>query len=360
MQSFERNGRTVHLIDTPGFDDSRKDDATIMQELAFWLLQAHRTGFNLSGLVYLHRITDGRLQGSGLRALKVFKAMCGEHCYSGMVMATTRWDEITGSAGWDHQDELVNNAAFWGDIIAGGGRVMPLHWNNSSALAIIDHILENPRLLTLAIQSELALGDLALHETAAGRIIYEDYHKFKLQWEKQIQDTKIELDIAVHEHHDRNQIDCRNEIEDLQTRVNARTAALQAFRATGDQIMSTWMQKIAQEMGVLTAKADNKQQVQKLEGSRQQLMKDSRGWINNVSTAWTHPDYVAVARARQQGRLSGQYFSDPQQVGALAGVMGVYIGLGSLTLALQQAATGASVAGAAGALAPAAMLCTMM
>jgi len=360
VQSFERNGRTIHLIDTPGFDDSRKDDGTIMQELAFWLLQAHRTGFNLSGLVYLHRITDGRLQGSGLRALKVFKAMCGEHCYSSMVMATTRWDEITGSAGSDHQDELVNNDAFWGDIVAGGGRVMPLHWNNASSLAIIDHILEEPRRLTLAIQSELASGNLALHETAAGSIIYEDYHKLKLQWEKQIQDTEIELDTAVREHHDRNQIDCRNEIEDLKTRVNARTAALQAFRATGDQIMSTWIQKIAQEMGVLTTQANNEQQLQKLQGSRQQLIKDSRGWMNSVSTAWVHPDSAAAAQARQQGRLSGQYFSDPQQVGALAGVMGAYIGLGSLTLAVQQAVTGASVAGAAGALAPAAMLCTMM
>lgn len=361
MQSFERNGCTVHLIDTPGFDDTTRDDAKILEELAFWLLQAYRTGFHLSGLVYVHRITDGRLQGSAHRALKVFKAMCGEHCYPKVVMATTRWDEITGSVGADHQAELVNNTAFWGDIVAGGGKVMPLHWNNASALAVIDQIVHNPRRLTLDIQTELVSGDIALLETAAGRIVYEKYHAIKQQWDKEMQDLEIELDTAVREHHDRNQIKYRNEIEDLRNDVSAKTAELQAFHATGDRILSTWMQKAAQEMNALTIQAQDKQQLQKLEESRLQFAKECANRTSDVPIVWINPDQEAVAPAQKQRKLSGHYFRDPQQVGALAGVMGSYFGLGSLVLAAHQAAAGtAAAASVAGAAAPAALLCTIM
>lgn len=333
MQSFERNGRTIHLIDTPGFDDNLRDDATILQELAFWLLQAHRTGFKLSGLVYLHRITDSRLQGSGLRSLEVLKAMCGHHCYHSIVMVTTRWDEVNGSVGCDHQAELVNNTAFWGDIIASGGRVMPLLWSNASALAIIDHILANPRRLTLNIQLELASGNTSLYDTTAGRIVYEEYRKLELQWDKEIQDLQIELAEAVREHHDRNQIECRSEIEELQTQVRAKKATLQTFRATSDQILSTWMQKVAQEMGALTIQARNEQQLKTLEESRLQFAKDSKHWSKNAPIVWTHTDNVTVIQAREQRKLSSHCFRDPQQVSAVAGVMGVWIALGSLAVA---------------------------
>jgi hypothetical protein len=354
VQSFERDGRTIHLIDTPGFDDNRKDDATITQELAFWLLQAYHNGFHLNGLVYCHRITDGRLQGSGLRALKVFKAMSGEHCYPGVIMVTTRWDEITGSTGRDHQNELVNNPSLWGDIVAGGGRVMPLQWNRVSALAVVDHILENPRQLTLNIQSELASGNLPLHETAAGRIVYGDYYKLKRQWETQIQHTETELDTAVREHHDRNQIDCRKEIEDLQTRVNAKTALLEAFRATGDQILFSWSRKIAHEMGALTTQANNTQQIQKLEESRERLTNDSKTWSNNMFTTLINPAHAALIRAREQGKLSGQYFSNTEQADAVARVVGTMFSLGRLTLAAKAASSGSAAPAAAS------ILCTMM
>ncbi|KAF2820819.1 hypothetical protein CC86DRAFT_360083 [Ophiobolus disseminans] len=358
IQSFVRNGKTVHLIDTPGFDDDRKDDATIMQELAFWLLQAHRTGFALSGLVFLHRITDNHLQGSALRALKVFKALCGVHCYPGVVMATTRWDEINDKAGCNRQLELVSNGDFWGDIIEGGGKVLPLHWNNASALAIVDSILANHQRLTLDIQTELASGRISLHETSAGRIVYEDYHRLKQQWEQQIQDTTVELNTAIRKHHDRNQLECRAEIGTLQQSVSLKSAALQALRATGDQLISSWLQNIARDMGVVnTAAHQNTQQLQRLEESRLQLAKDTRERSNGIQTSWNNPQYESLIRANQQGKLAGQFFKDPAQVGAMAGVVGAYLGFGSFAMAAQQATAGTSIAAILG---PAAILCNVM
>ncbi|KAK7186747.1 hypothetical protein PSPO01_07281, partial [Paraphaeosphaeria sporulosa] len=81
IESFQRKGKTVHLIDTPSFDDNHKDDVTVIQELAFWLLQAYNNGLRPNRLVFMRRTTDNHVQGSTLRALEVFKAMSGAHCY---------------------------------------------------------------------------------------------------------------------------------------------------------------------------------------------------------------------------------------------------------------------------------------
>jgi predicted GTPase len=42
MYSLQRGGRMVRLIDTPGFDDSTRDDLDILTEIAYWLSQAYK------------------------------------------------------------------------------------------------------------------------------------------------------------------------------------------------------------------------------------------------------------------------------------------------------------------------------
>ncbi|KAF1357942.1 hypothetical protein EJ07DRAFT_20705, partial [Lizonia empirigonia] len=86
--------RTIHLIDTPGFDDSVRSDEDTLQELAYWLVKAYERSILLSGIVLLHRITDTRLYGSAQRALDTIKVICGQEAFCGTVVATTMWDQV--------------------------------------------------------------------------------------------------------------------------------------------------------------------------------------------------------------------------------------------------------------------------
>jgi len=60
IKSFQYKGHTVRLVDTPGFDDSRRefDDAQIFNQIAGWLMLAskHKSPLTLSGIIYLHPI----------------------------------------------------------------------------------------------------------------------------------------------------------------------------------------------------------------------------------------------------------------------------------------------------------------
>lgn len=77
---FQLDQYIVHLIDTPGFDDTDKSDSETLAEVAIWLANSYRSQIRLTGILYLHRITDNRLGGCAMKNLKMFKKMCGQ-CY---------------------------------------------------------------------------------------------------------------------------------------------------------------------------------------------------------------------------------------------------------------------------------------
>jgi hypothetical protein len=55
--------QTVYLIDTPGFDDTNRSDTEVLKEIARWLVASYKGKILLNGIIYLHRITDIRMQG---------------------------------------------------------------------------------------------------------------------------------------------------------------------------------------------------------------------------------------------------------------------------------------------------------
>ena len=167
-------GRTVHLIDTPGFNDSRRSDGETLQELAYWLTAAYERDIKLSGIIYLHCITNNRFQGSAVRALSAFKKMCGEEAFCGIVIATTMWDKVTTDeltkAELRHEDLHTKIRQ---DVMCRGGKLVRLSAVDIDAAKILQHVVGKDRKLTLAFQRELVDENRLLHETGAGQVLFE-------------------------------------------------------------------------------------------------------------------------------------------------------------------------------------------
>ena len=77
MHSFFLAGQHIHLIDTPGFDDTNYSDADTLKTCANYLGASYANGVRLTGIVYLHRISDSRLGRSSLRTLQMFRKLSG-------------------------------------------------------------------------------------------------------------------------------------------------------------------------------------------------------------------------------------------------------------------------------------------
>lgn len=171
-------GRTVHLLDTPGFNDSRQSDGKVLQELAYWLTAAYERDIRLSGIIYLHCITNNRLPGTAVRALDAFKKMCGTEAFKGVILATTMWDMVSvkdlAKAEKRHEEfyEKVRH-----DIIEHGGKLVRLSAVEIDAVKILRHIVQKNRRLTLRFQRQLVDENLLIYETEAGQVLYEDLHK---------------------------------------------------------------------------------------------------------------------------------------------------------------------------------------
>ena len=165
----------VHLLDTPGFNDTTRSDGETLQELAYWLAAASESGIHLSGIVFLHRITDVRFQGSAKRALEVVKAMCGIDAFCGLIVATTMWDKVAGSdMGIARHRQKQLYAKVREDVVAHPIRLCALSAARHDTHRIIEQFLNDNRRLKLAIQEELVVKNSSLHETTAGKVVYEN------------------------------------------------------------------------------------------------------------------------------------------------------------------------------------------
>jgi hypothetical protein len=52
------------LIDTPGFDDTNRSDAEILQTIALFLSGSEQAGLPLTGIIFLQSVYGIRMQGS--------------------------------------------------------------------------------------------------------------------------------------------------------------------------------------------------------------------------------------------------------------------------------------------------------
>lgn len=187
----------VHLIDTPGFDDTIRTDRDVLEQVASWLSATYDINVRMSGIVYLHRISDTRIQGSARRNLIMFRKLCGPGCLPNIILATTFWDITNPGVGAERERELIQVENFWGFMHSRGSAVLRHSGSRESAMAILEWALRNRRRLTLQIQREINIEGLYLDETEAGRELIGDILRERQQLERELRQLKESYKEAV-------------------------------------------------------------------------------------------------------------------------------------------------------------------
>jgi hypothetical protein len=180
------SGRRVVLVDTPGFDDSLdRTDADILMEIANWLtttwvapfrslpsfeqtiLSSYKNQIQLTGLLYIHRISDNRLGGMPLRNLQMFQQLVGEQALDCVILTTTHWDMVDKNVALEREAEL--RTAYWRPMIAAGSRMARFDRTRTCAWEILSMLPSQRR--TLKLQVELVDHHLTLEQTSAGKAL---------------------------------------------------------------------------------------------------------------------------------------------------------------------------------------------
>ncbi|KAI5988357.1 P-loop containing nucleoside triphosphate hydrolase protein [Pisolithus albus] len=165
--------RNIVLVDTPGFDDTFMTDVQVLQRIADWLNSTYKKNVKLSGILYLHRISDNRVGGTPLRNYRMFNELCGKDNFKNVILVTSMWDVVTEEVGSAREQEL--RVDFWKAMIALGSTTHRFEGTTESAWKIINSLSVPPLASRrpLQIQWEMVDKHIPLHRTAAGRTVLE-------------------------------------------------------------------------------------------------------------------------------------------------------------------------------------------
>lgn len=194
--TFQHEGIKITLVDTPGFSDTSRSDVEILKEISKWTSETYSKGQLLSGIIYLHRISDNRMDGSALRSLRLLKSLVGENNLKNVLLTTTHWSRVTLEEGERREKELKETENFWKGLLDYGATLTRYEGHRQSGLELLHKIIPSQP-TALDIQDELVGEGRKLVETSAGKSVKEDLKRMQEEYEKEMEKMRNELQEAV-------------------------------------------------------------------------------------------------------------------------------------------------------------------
>lgn len=114
----------------------------------------------------------------------MFRKLCGEDVLKNVILATTFWEGVDPAVGASREDELRANSDFWGGMLAKGAKMARLARSKDSALALLDQISTNEKVV-LGAQDEMVNQGHSVQETSAMRADNEGLTRTRQRWEAQ-------------------------------------------------------------------------------------------------------------------------------------------------------------------------------
>ncbi|KZP17183.1 hypothetical protein FIBSPDRAFT_830849, partial [Athelia psychrophila] len=159
--------RSYVFLDTPGFDDTYLSDTDILIEISIWLIATYKRRMLISGILYLHRISDNRMTGSALRNTHMFSELCGNAALPNVILVTTIVGTKDQEAASKREKEL--RTTFWESMIGKGSRIERFRHTPQSAWDIARKV--STHRLPLQLQTQMVDDHTALSKTSAGTFL---------------------------------------------------------------------------------------------------------------------------------------------------------------------------------------------
>lgn len=155
--------------------------------IADYLSAGYSKEMRLSGIIYLHPISDNRVTHHATKNLDMFRKLTGEKNLKNVILATTMWDKVTPEEGLNRERELQGK--FWSVFMAFDAQYCRQDTSAKSAKQITSMLMDNEPFY-LELQEEMGKENKALKDTAAGREIMTQLSLMKEQQQRELADMK--------------------------------------------------------------------------------------------------------------------------------------------------------------------------
>jgi len=170
----------------------------VLSEICDWSSKTYKEKRLLSGIIYLHRITDLRMEGSAVKNLMMFKKLCGPGALKNVFLTTTQWSNVDQAAGEIRESSISGDPNFWGRLIDKGATVQRFYGTRESGLGLIVKMMQNqPE--ALDIQDQIVEQRKTIVETDAGQWINAELIAQEKKYKEEIENLERERQAAIAE-----------------------------------------------------------------------------------------------------------------------------------------------------------------
>lgn len=146
----------------------------------------------ISGIVYLHRISDTRVSQVSRQNLRMFKAICGPDALRNVVIVTTFWDKVAPEEGIEKELELRTTDNLFKQLTDGGATYTRHDGELTTASSILGYLLPKAT-VTPKILEEINQGK-PLIDTTAGTILNEQFAAMNEKHQADLNDCKANME----------------------------------------------------------------------------------------------------------------------------------------------------------------------
>jgi hypothetical protein len=156
-----------------------------------YLTSERNIPIRLSGIIYLHRISDDRVGGTAVKNIKLFRGLVGERSMANVALVTTMWGAVSERVGAQREQELKTKDDFWGSMCRSGATCDRYNNTRKDGLRIVQSMMLNVPCV-IQIQTELQRG-ISLEDTTAGKEVNDRIKEMAAKFEKVLVDLKNEI-----------------------------------------------------------------------------------------------------------------------------------------------------------------------
>lgn len=150
--NFRLNDHEIFLIDTPGLDDSGRNDVQILGDIAQWIDdQTDLKNQTIDGLILLHPVNrsmdEEGVNKDERRRTRLLEKLLGEDAYSRVIVGTTMWSNFSPDYAEVLEEELTKDGnrlgkgGVWGELLSRGATIQRHDNTKESAHRIIQQII---------------------------------------------------------------------------------------------------------------------------------------------------------------------------------------------------------------------------
>jgi len=172
----------------------------------------YSAGVKLSGIIYVHRISDDRFGGLAAKNFRMFRQLCGGETLQNVMLMTNMWGRVTPQQGADREQQLRDK--HFKAAIEKGAQLCRHTNTPESAQAILRKILKN-KPLALQIQHELIDQGKDIGQTGAGAELNREICTVVARYQRGIKELEKDMQEATEEKDE----ESRDELEEERRRM---------------------------------------------------------------------------------------------------------------------------------------------